>query len=403
MAFEDYILKLVPVLLVFVSVLSIVPVLVILERKICAWIQDRVGPNRVGLLGPDSPFDGLGFNTGSKRVVGGWLQPIADVVKLITKEFIIPARAERALYQLAPMLALLPPLLAFVVIPVGPDLAFGSKTMMLQAADLHVGILFVLATASLSVYGIAFGGWASNNKFAQMGGVRAMAQMISYEIGMGLVILAVIMSYDTVSLREMVYQQAGAVRELDGNSQPTGSWLGGANSILGWGIFHQPLAFLLFVICAFAENNRLPFDLPECESELVGGYHTEYSSLGFGMFMQAEYIAILAMGALIATFFLGGWHYPGYASLAASELWWVKGLAALLGLLAFGIKMCGFALFSIWVRWTLPRFRWDQLMSIGWRGVIPLALANLLLTAALNLPAAAREKPDHKLTAAQQR
>jgi NADH-quinone oxidoreductase subunit H len=398
MNYADYLLKLIPVLLVFVGVLSTVPVLVILERKICAWIQERVGPNRVGLLGPDSPFDGLGFNTGTKRVVGGWLQPIADVVKLIAKEFIIPARAERGLYMLAPMLALLPPLLAFIVVPVGPDLALGTKTLMLQAADLHVGILFVLATASLSVYGIAFGGWASNNKFAQMGGVRAMAQMISYEIGMGLVILAVIMSYDSVSLRDMVYQQAGAVREMV-NGQPTGVWLGGSDSIWDWGIRRQPLAFVLFVICAFAENNRLPFDLPECESELVGGYHTEYSSLGFGMFMQAEYIAILAMGALIATFFLGGWHYPGYASLAASEHWWVQALAALLGLFAFGIKMVGFALFSMWVRWTLPRFRWDQLMNVGWKGVIPLALANLLLTAALNLPAAAREKPDHRQTA----
>jgi NADH-quinone oxidoreductase subunit H len=356
-------LKAIPVLLVFFGILGAVPLLVFLERKISAWIQSRIGPNRVGLLGPDSPFAGLGLNTGSKRVFGGLLQPAADVVKLFTKELIVPAHAEKALYFAAPLLALLPPLLVFAVIPVGPELKLGSCHILLQVADLHIGILWFLAVASLSAYGIALGGWASNNKFSLLGGVRAVAQMLSYEVGLGLVILAMIMTYETVSLREIVLLQTKH----------------------GWGLFHQPLAFLIFIVCAFAENNRLPFDLPECESELVGGYHTEYSSMAFGMFFQGEYIAMLAIGALLATLFLGGWHYPGYAALTASQSQTLNILAVLLGLLAFGVKTVGFVLFSMWVRWTLPRFRWDQLLSLGWRGLVPLALVNLLVTAYVNL------------------
>ncbi|MGD0090357.1 MAG: complex I subunit 1 family protein, partial [Planctomycetota bacterium] len=229
----EYWLKVIPFLMVFFGVLSVVPVLVYLERKICARIQDRIGPNRVGLFGPDSPFEAFGFKTGAKRVLGGWLQPVADVVKLITKEVIVPARADRFLYFLAPMFALLPPLLAFIVVPVGPDLRLGyaesDPWLKLQVSDLHVGILFVLATASLSVYGLAFGGWASNNKFSLLGGVRAVAQMLSYELGMGLVILSVVMSYDSVSLRDMVYQQAGATPLLDAKGVATGFWDGGSD------------------------------------------------------------------------------------------------------------------------------------------------------------------------------
>lgn len=356
----DYLLKLIPVLLVFGGVLGVMPLLVFLERKIAAFIQDRVGPNRVGLLGPDSVFEGLGFKTGPKRILGGWLQPFADAVKLLAKESIIPAGAERPLYLLAPIFALVIPLLAFAVIPIGPNFTVAGRTITLQVADLHVGVLFILAVASLSAYGIAFGGWASNNKFALMGSVRALAQMVSYEVGMGLVLLSVIMTYGTVSLSEMVLKQADS----------------GV-----WGILYQPLAFVLFTICAFAENNRLPFDLPECESELVAGYHTEYSSMGFGMFFQGEYYAMIAMGSLVATMFLGGWHYPGFAALHS----WNSAAAALVGIAAFALKVGLFLFLQMWVRWTLPRFRWDQLMSIGWRGIIPLALANLVLTAALAL------------------
>jgi len=373
-----YLLKLIPVILVFAGLLNIVPLLVLAERKICAWIQNRVGPNRVGLLGPDSPLEILGIKTGNTRILGGFMQPLADAIKLITKEAFIPAGADKVLYILAPIFAMLPPFLAFAVIPVGPDLKIFGETVKMQVADLHVGILFVLAVASLSAYGLAFGGWASNNKYALLGGVRAMAQMISYEIGMGIVILSLVMAYETVSLRVMVEQQAAG-----------GTFLGmqsGNNWIWGWGMFHQPLAFFLFTVCAFAENNRLPFDLPECEAELVGGFHTEYNSMGFGMFFQGEYIAMLSMGALIATLFLGGWHYPGYGSLIAANTTAMNILAVVIGLASFGLKVVLFIFFSMWVRWTLPRFRWDQLMNIGWKGIIPLALANLLLTALLNLP-----------------
>jgi len=393
----ECVLKFIPLLIVFFGVLSVVPLLVYLERKISARIQDRIGPNRVGLLGPDSPFEAFGLKTGAKRVLGGWLQPVADVVKLIAKEAIVPAHADRYLYFLAPMFALLPPLLAFIVVPAGPDfpLSYHGPWVKLQVADLHVGILFVLAAASLSVYGLAFGGWASNNKFSLLGGVRAMAQMVSYELGLGLVILAAVMSYDSVSLRDMAYLQAGAARQLDDMGVATGFWEGGSNWIGNWGVWHQPLSFLLFLICAFAENNRLPFDLPECDAELVGGYHTEYSSLCFGMFFQAEYIAMLAMGALIATLFLGGWHFPGYAALIAGALW-EQILAVVLGLACFGAKVLAYVLFSMWVRWTLPRFRWDQLMRLGWKAIVPLALANLVLTAALNLQGPSQQKAGHR-------
>ena len=378
-----YLLKLIPVLLVFGGLLNVVPLLVFLERKVCAWIQDRVGPNRVGLLGPDSPLEIFGIDSGQRRFLGGFMQPLADAIKLFTKESFVPAGADRILFTAAPFFALMPPLITYAVIPIGPDLLAGVYNIKLQVADLHVGLLFALAVASLSAYGLAFGGWASNNKFALLGGVRAMAQMISYEIGMGIVILSVVMSYNSVSLRDMVYLQAGATALKDpATGALTGMWAGGSNSPLGWGMFHQPLAFVLFTICAFAENNRLPFDLAECEAELVGGYHTEYNSMGFGMFFQGEYIAMLAMGGLIAAMFLGGWHYPGYGVLEAASPF----CAAVVGLASFAIKVLAFIFFSMWVRWTLPRFRWDQLMSIGWKGIVPLALANLLFTAFVNLP-----------------
>ncbi len=368
---DEIAVKLIPVAIVFGGLLGIVPFLVFLERKVCAFIQDRDGPSRVGLFGPDSPFEMLGINTGKRRWFGGFLQSLPDAVKLITKEAFVPEGADRLLFALGPFFALMPPLLAFIVMPVGPDFELFGQNIKLQVADLNVGILWVLGVASLSAYGLAFGGWASNNKFALLGGVRAMAQMVSYEIGMGIVLLSMIMMHQSVSLREMVNHQAAS------------------DCTCHWGIWHQPLAFILFTICAFAENNRLPFDLAECEAELVGGYHTEYNSMHFGMYFQGEYIAILSMGAMIAALFLGGWHYPGYnwliAGTALDSNWRI--FAALLGLASFGFKAFSFVIFSMWVRWSLPRFRWDQLMRIGWKGIVPLALANLLLTAYLNLPA----------------
>jgi len=381
--FAKLAVKLVPIAMVFGGLLGIVPFLVFLERKVCAWIQNRDGPSRVGLLGPDSPLEILGIKSGKRRILGGFLQSLADAFKLITKEAFVPAGADKFLFAMGPFFALMPPFLAFIVMPVGPDIGLFGQSIKLQIADLHVGLLWVLGVASLSAYGLAFGGWASNNKFALLGGVRAMAQMISYEVGMGIILLSVIMMHQSVSLREIVNHQAAS------------------DCTCNWGIWHQPLAFILFTICAFAENNRLPFDLAECEAELIGGYHTEYNSMHFGMFFQGEYIAMLSMGALIAALFLGGWHYPGYNALmaiakvdGANQFNMMQALAVGLGLASFGLKAFAFVVFAMWVRWSLPRFRWDQLMNIGWKGVIPLALLNLLVTAYLNLPVAPKvEKP----------
>ena len=401
----EYYAKLLPILLVFGGLLAVVPLLVFLERKICAFIQERVGPNRVGLLGPDSAIEGIfgsGLTTG--RILGGFMQPLADAVKLLAKEDIIPRGVDKFLFTLAPFFALLPPFLAFIVIPVGADVVWNGQLIKLLVADLDIGVLWILVVASLSPYGVALGGWASNSKYSLLGGIRATAQMISYEIGMGIVLVAMVMHYQGLSLREVVLQQSA--------------------DLWHWGIFYQPLAFILFGVCAFAENNRLPFDLPECEAELVGGYHTEYSSMKFGMFFQGEYVAMLAMGALLATLFLGGWHYPGYATLMQPvqerqakyerEGVWDAApggaeaapravnaaeararayaehprrtfVAAALSVLAFGLKVMGFVIFSMWVRWTLPRFRYDQVMRLGWRVIIPLALVNLVLTALVNI------------------
>jgi len=383
---DELAIKLLPIALVFAGLLGVVPLLVFFERKICAFIQDRVGPNRVGVFGPDSPFEILGIKTGKRRFLGGFMQPLADAIKLITKEAFVPAAADRFLFAMGPFFALMPPFLAFAVAPLGPDFMWNGQLVKLQIADLPIGLLWVLGVASLSAYGLAFGGWASNNKYSLLGGVRAMAQMISYEIGLGLVILSVVMLFETVSLRDMVMLQAGMTKAADG------SWTGGADNIWHYGIFMQPLSFILFTICAFAENNRLPFDLAECEAELVGGYHTEYNSMHFGMFFQGEYIAMLSMGALIAILFLGGWHFPWFASVYG----WSPAVAVVLGLLSLSVKIMIYIMFSMWVRWTLPRFRWDQLMNIGWKGLVPLALANLLLTAFLHLPATSlrREVPD---------
>ena len=360
---DDYLWKIPPVLVVFLGVLLVVPLLVYLERKLSAMIQDRSGPNRVSVFGPDGLLDNLiGMPLTKGRFLGGLFQPFADAVKLLAKEDMIPAHADKFLFTLAPLFALLVPLLTFVVIPVGAEFEWGARKIPMLVADLGVGLLWILSVASLSPYGVSLGGWASNNKFGLLGGVRATAQMISYEIGLGLVIISVAMQYSSLSLKEIVEAQAGS-------------------GFFGWGCFHQPLAFLMFVVCAFAENNRLPFDMPECEAELVGGFHTEYSSMKFGMFFQGEYIAMVSMGAITAALFLGGWHYPGYAALKEVSV----NLAALLSLVAFAVKVLLFICFQIWVRWTLPRFRYDQMMGLGWKALIPVALANLMLTLLLNM------------------
>jgi len=303
-------------------VMSLVPLLVLAERRIAAGIQNRLGPNRVG---PQ-----------------GLLQPIADVLKLVFKEEIVPINADRVLYRLGPLLAFSPAALAFAAIPVGRGI---------QVADMSVGVLFIVTVTSLSVYGVSFGGWASNNKFSLLGGLRSSAQIISYESAMGLSLISVLMVSGSLKLSDIVLAQ---------------------QSFLRWNVFWQPVAFVIFVTAAFAENNRLPFDLPECESELVGGYHTEYSSMKFAMYFLGEYVAMIVMSALIVTLFLGGWS-PGF-ELPEGLFWTAVSVAV------FALKTLVVLFFYIWVRWTLPRFRYDQLMHLGWKALIPLAMANIVVT-----------------------
>ncbi|MEC7775872.1 MAG: NADH-quinone oxidoreductase subunit NuoH [Planctomycetota bacterium] len=307
---------------IFGGIMTLAPMLVMAERRICAAIQNRVGPNRVGPM--------------------GLLQPLADVIKLLFKEEIIPDRADRTLFSLAPLLAFAPAAISFVAIPVGRDL---------QVADLNVGVLYVLAITSLGVYGISFGGWASNSKYSLLGGIRSSAQIISYEIAMGLAIVSVLMISGNIHLGSIVEWQAEN----------------------GWIIFYQPLAFIIFLVAAFAENNRLPFDMAECESELVGGFHTEYTGMKFGMFFLGEYIAMIVMSSLLVTLFLGGWD-PVFFDLPEG----VAGTA--ISVLCFTIKLLAVLFLYIWVRWTLPRFRYDQLMKLGWKAFVPLALLNIVLT-----------------------
>ena len=326
-----YLIQIFKAVLIFGAVLQIVPALVYFERRIAAWIQDRVGPNRVGPVGA--------------------LQPLADVIKLAFKEDITPQGADRWIYTLAPLLVYAPAILAFTVVPVGLDT---------QAAHFDLGIIFLLTVGSFGVYGLAFGGWASNNKFSLIGGLRASAQMISYEVALGLSVIAVIMTAGSVNLQTIVTEQHSA----------------GFMGFFQWNIFQQPLAAVIFLIAAFAETNRLPFDLPECEAELVGGYHTEYSSLKFATFFLGEYVAMLTVSALMVTLFLGGWHLPW---LDFSGDYGVGTILLSIGI--FTGKLTFLLFFFIWVRWTLPRFRYDQLMQIGWKRLIPLALGNLGLTA----------------------
>ncbi len=308
------------------------------ERKIAAFLQDRVGPDRAG------PF--------------GILQPLADAGKFFFKEEIIPNTSDKFLFIIGPGIAMLTALMTSAVIPWGGSLEIGGRQIPLQVTDLNIGVLYVFAVVSLGVYGIMIGGWASNNKFSLLGAIRASSQMISYELSMGLALIALIMMTGTLSLGEIVEQQRG------GN----------------WNIFYQPLGFLLFLVCAFAECNRTPFDLPECETELVGGYHTEYSSMKLGFFMFAEYINMFISSAFMATLYFGGYNFPFMDSLGLSQNW-----ITIIGVLVFFLKIFAFIFFFMWIRWTLPRFRYDQLMRLGWQYMIPLALLNIFITGTIIL------------------
>ncbi|AIM39269.1 NADH-quinone oxidoreductase subunit NuoH [Sphingobacterium sp. SG20118] len=327
------------VTLVFVITLVIAMYSTLAERKIAGFMQDRYGPDRAGIF--------------------GLLQPLCDGGKFFFKEEIIPAGAHKTLFILGPTIAIITACVSSAVIPWGQSLTIGDRVISLQVADVNVGILYMFGVIALGVYGIMLGGWASNNKFSLMGAIRAASQSISYEIAMGLSIIALLMITGSLSLKEIVAQQSGFVN---------------------WNIWYQPLGFIIFMVCAFAECNRVPFDLPECETELVGGYHTEYSSMKLGLYMFSEYINMFVSSALMASLYFGGYNFPFMNDLGLSENW-----ITILGVLAFFIKIFAFIFFFMWVRWTLPRFRYDQLMNLGWKMLIPLAIANIVLTGIITL------------------
>ena len=344
------------VFLLLLLVLQVVGMGVFFERKVSAVIQDRIGANRASIFG----FAGLGLiNT-----------LVADPVKFLLKEDVVPNGVDRRLHFWAPIIGLMPALVAFAVIPFGDVVVIAGRTIELQVAKLDVGVLFVLAMASLGVYGVVLGGWASNNRWSLLGGIRGSAQMISYEIAMGLGLVAVVLTYGTLDLQDMVRQQGGLI----------GGWLP------AWGIFYQPLGLVVLLVAGIAESKRIPFDLPESESELVSGYFTEYSGAKHLMFMMADFVEVVLVAALVTTFFLGGWQVPflgrgGFDLPGGTHVALPSLVVALLQITAFAVKLIVLTLFQIVVRWTLPRFRYDQLMHLGWKGLLPLALANVMLTA----------------------
>src|ERR1700712_4011927 len=312
------------------------------ERKVAAVLQDRRGPNRAG--------------------PGGIFQPLADGLKLFFKEEIIPKFSSKFLFILGPCLAMLTAMMVGAVIPWGNKIHIGGRDISLQIADVNIGILYVFGVVSLGVYGIMIGGWASNNKFSLFGALRAASQIISYELAMGLALIALLMVTGTLSLKEMVGGQMDAY----------------------WNILKQPLGFLIFLICAFAECNRTPFDLAEAENELVGGYHTEYSSMKLGFYLFAEYINMFLSSAVMVSLFFGGYDIPFINDTTFIDHIGVNGMAIFQGAIFF-VKIACFLFLFMWVRWTIPRFRYDQLMNLGWKILLPLAILNMLVTGALIL------------------
>ena len=361
------------IILTFMVVLPLVPVSVYFERRFSAVIQDRVGPNRVGI-----PLTLFGFKKDFHLF--GLIQPVADGLKLFLKEDFTPAHVRKAFYWMAPALTVVPALITVCVVPFGSPINLFGHTEKLVIADIDIGPLFVFSVASLSVYGITLAGWASNSKFPFIGGVRSTAQMISYEIALGLSIIPVLLHYGDLNLSNIVQQQA------DHGWLLLPFWKNGTISLpdLNTALFLIPafIAFLIFTISIFAETNRMPFDLPECETELVGGYHTEYSSMKFAMFFMGEYAAMVIGSALIITLFLGGWSIGFGLDAAVAKLhigdFYFGGL---IHMGCFLTKLIGFILFFILVRWTVPRFRYDQLMKLGWVVFFEAALINVFLAA----------------------
>lgn len=319
---------------VHMVLLTVVAYTVYAERRVSAFIQNRIGPNRVG---PQ-----------------GLLQPLVDIIKLLLKEDIVPTKANRFMHALAPAISVIVALSTFAVIPFGDTITIGGKVIQLQIADVNIGVLYFLAMTSLGVYGVTISGWSSNNKYSLLGGLRSSAQMISYELSMGLAVIAVIIMNGTLELDAIVSAQSG--------------WK--------WNMILQPVGFIIFLTASFAETNRTPFDLPEAEQELVGGYHTEYSSMKFALFFLAEYMNIVVSSAMITTLYLGGWQFPYLETFGLPPFW-----VSIIQVLTFVLKVSFLIFFFIWVRWTVPRFRYDQLMNLGWKVMLPLGIANLVVTA----------------------
>ncbi|MFH0734209.1 MAG: NADH-quinone oxidoreductase subunit NuoH [bacterium] len=336
MILETVIIALIKIIIVVSILLLTVSYAVYFERKISAWVQNRIGPNRVGWF--------------------GLLQPFADVFKLILKEDIIPEKANKFIHTLAPIIAVVVAFSTYAVIPFGPEVEIFGYKINLVVANVNIGVLYILALTSLGVYGITFAGWSSGSKYSLLGGIRSSAQMISYEVSMGFSVAGVIMLASSLEPLQIVAAQKG----------------------LMWNAFVQPIGFITFLVASFAETNRLPFDLPEAEPELVGGYHTEYSSTKFASFFLAEYANMIIACGLIVTLYLGGWQVPFIEKLGLNST-----LVPIIQVAAFVIKVIGMLFFMIWIRWTIPRFRYDQLMNLGWKVMFPLALLNIIWVAVL--------------------
>ena len=329
----------VAITIVFLTIMLLVAFTVLAERRVLAFIQGRVGPNRVGF--------------------GGVLQPFADFIKTMMKEDLVPDQSTRFVFLLAPMIAVVTAIMTLIVYPFGPTVTIpGLGTFPLVIARFDVALLYLLGVTSVGVYGIALAGWSSNNKYSLMGGLRSAAQMISYELALGLALIGVILIVSTLDLYAIVEQQSG--------------WYG-----MQWNIIYQPVGFILYLIAAIAETNRVPFDLPEAETELVAGFHTEYSSIKFLLFFNAEYINMITVSMLATTLFLGGWNVPFAEALFGSGTI----LFALVSVLGFFAKILFFLFLYIWLRGTLPRFRFDQLMNFGWKFLLPAAILNIVVTA----------------------
>jgi NADH-quinone oxidoreductase subunit H len=362
--------------IVLVMMAAFLPLITWVERKQAAIMQDRIGANRADLFG----IRALGL-----------LHPAADVLKLVSKEDVVPRGANRVLHLLAPVIAIVPAIVTLAVIPFGGVYRFGETTLNLVVADIDWGMLYVFAVGSIATYGAVLAGWASNNNWSLLGSMRASSQMISYEVTMGLSIVGVFMAFGTLELQEMAIAQDATFRllgflELAGVVAALPAWLDWIR-LPCWGIFLQPLGFVLFLTCIMAENKRPPFDMPEGESELIAGYHMEYSGMRFGLFYTAEFLEVPVIGAIVATLFLGGWSIPWLPQatiVGAISSVFNEAFATALCMIAHVVSFLAKVVFMVWlqmlIRWTLPRFRYDQVMDLCWKAILPLSIVNVFVT-----------------------